>query len=61
MQMIGMAVYSFLVVTFYTFLGLFLGNRIAEIAVTAIFTFVVMLMSKTSLKSVLSLPINQEN
>jgi hypothetical protein len=61
MQMMGMAVYSFLVVTFYTFLGLFLGNRIAEIAVTAIFTFVVMLMSKTSLKSVLSLPINQEN
>jgi len=59
--MMGMAVYSFLVVTFYTFLGLFLGNRIAEIAVTAIFTFVVMLMSKTSLKSVLSLPINQEN
>ncbi|XP_024451847.1 protein S-acyltransferase 18 isoform X2 [Populus trichocarpa] len=40
LQMIGMAVYSFLVVTFYTFLGLFLGNRIAEITVTAIFTFV---------------------
>lgn len=38
--MVGIAVYSFLVVTFYTFLGLFLGNRIAEITVTTIFTFV---------------------
>lgn len=37
-----MAVYSFLVVSFYTFLGLFLGNRIAEITVTAIYSFVVM-------------------
>ncbi|CAK7348543.1 unnamed protein product [Dovyalis caffra] len=40
LQMVGMAVYSFLVVAFYTFLGLFLGNRIAEITVTTIFTFV---------------------
>lgn len=40
--MVGMAVYSFLVVAFYTFLGLFLGNRIAEITVTTIFSFVVM-------------------
>ncbi|KAJ6710155.1 PROTEIN S-ACYLTRANSFERASE 18 [Salix koriyanagi] len=40
LQMVGMAVYSFLVVTFYTFLGLFLGNRIAEITVTSIFTYV---------------------
>lgn len=38
--MVGISVYSFLVVTFYTFLGLFLGNRIAEITVTTIFTFV---------------------
>ncbi|EEF27251.1 zinc finger protein, putative [Ricinus communis] len=35
-----MAVYIFLVVAFYTFLGLFLGNRIAEITVTTIFSFV---------------------
>ncbi|KAJ6320056.1 hypothetical protein OIU76_005565 [Salix suchowensis] len=40
LQMVGMAVYSFLVVFFYAFLGLFLGNRIAEITVTTIFTFV---------------------
>ncbi|KAJ6723242.1 PROTEIN S-ACYLTRANSFERASE 18 [Salix koriyanagi] len=40
LQMVGMAVYSFLVVVFYAFLGLFLGNRIAEITVTTIFTFV---------------------
>ncbi|KAA3462376.1 protein S-acyltransferase 18-like [Gossypium australe] len=42
LQMVGMAVYSFLVVAFYTFLGLFLGNRIAEITITTIFSFVVM-------------------
>ncbi|XWS36018.1 hypothetical protein CRYUN_Cryun20dG0046100 [Craigia yunnanensis] len=40
LQMVGMAVYSFLVVAFYTFLGLLLGNRIAEITVTTIFSFV---------------------
>ncbi|KAJ0112032.1 hypothetical protein Patl1_00773 [Pistacia atlantica] len=40
LQMVGMAVYSFLVVAFYTFLGLFLGNRIAEITITTIFSFV---------------------
>lgn len=40
--MVGIAVYSFLVVAFYTFSGLFLGNKIAEITVTAIFSFVVM-------------------
>uniref|UniRef100_A0A5B7BJH6 S-acyltransferase n=1 Tax=Davidia involucrata TaxID=16924 RepID=A0A5B7BJH6_DAVIN len=40
LQMVGMAVYSFLVVAFYCFLGLFLGNRIAEITVTTIFSFV---------------------
>ncbi|KAH9731037.1 protein S-acyltransferase 18 [Citrus sinensis] len=38
--MVGMAVYSCLVVAFYTFLGLFLGNRIAEFTVTSIFSFV---------------------
>lgn len=37
-----MAVFCFLVVAFYVFLGLFLGNRVAEITVTSIFSFVVM-------------------
>ncbi|GLT31769.1 hypothetical protein SLA2020_064790 [Shorea laevis] len=40
LQFVGMGVYSILVVAFYTFLGLFLGNRIAEITVTSIFSFV---------------------
>ncbi|XVF33002.1 hypothetical protein REPUB_Repub17cG0130800 [Reevesia pubescens] len=41
LQMVGMAVYSFLVMAFYTFLGLLLGNRIAEITVTTVFSFVI--------------------
>ncbi|KDP28346.1 hypothetical protein JCGZ_14117 [Jatropha curcas] len=40
LQIVGMAIYSFLVVSFYTFLGLFLGNRTAEITATTIFSFV---------------------
>ncbi|TYH95894.1 hypothetical protein ES332_A12G138900v1 [Gossypium tomentosum] len=40
LQMVGMAVFSFLVVAFYTFLGLLLGNRIAEITTTTVFSFV---------------------
>ncbi|GMN52183.1 hypothetical protein TIFTF001_021329 [Ficus carica] len=40
LQMVGMAIYSFLVVAFYTFLGLFLGNRTAEITVTTLFSVV---------------------
>ncbi|KAL6223332.1 hypothetical protein ACLB2K_006719 [Fragaria x ananassa] len=40
LQMVGIAVFSFLVVMFYTFLGLSLGNRIAEISVTTVFSFV---------------------
>ncbi|KAK2649843.1 hypothetical protein Ddye_017332 [Dipteronia dyeriana] len=40
LQMVGAAIYSFLVVAFYTFLGLFLGNRIAEITVTTLFSAV---------------------
>ncbi|KAK8702325.1 hypothetical protein V6N13_020686 [Hibiscus sabdariffa] len=40
LQIVGMAIYSFLVVAFYTFLGLLLGNRIAEITVTTLFSFV---------------------
>ncbi|KAK3026937.1 hypothetical protein RJ639_040343 [Escallonia herrerae] len=39
LQMVGMSVYSFLIVAFYCFLGLFLGNRIVEITVTTIFSF----------------------
>lgn len=38
-----MAIYSFLVVVFYIFLGLFLGNRSAEITVTTLFSVVVKL------------------
>ncbi|TXG63195.1 hypothetical protein EZV62_010189 [Acer yangbiense] len=40
LQMVGVAIYGFLVVAFYTFLGLFLGNRIAEITVTTLFSAV---------------------
>ncbi|KAK4847544.1 hypothetical protein QYF36_003185 [Acer negundo] len=40
LQMVGAAIYSFLVVAFYAFLGLFLGNRIAEITVTTLFSAV---------------------
>ncbi|GLT71967.1 hypothetical protein SLA2020_439460 [Shorea laevis] len=39
LQIVGMAVYSFLVVAFYVFLGLFLGNRTAEITVTTLYSF----------------------
>ncbi|CAN1356287.1 hypothetical protein LINPERPRIM_LOCUS43959 [Linum perenne] len=38
LQIVGMAIYSFLVVSFYLFLGLFLGNRVAEITVTSLFS-----------------------
>ncbi|KAK3436694.1 hypothetical protein EUGRSUZ_C01308 [Eucalyptus grandis] len=38
-----MAVFSFLVVAFYVFLGLLLGSRAAEITLTTIFSFVVFL------------------
>ncbi|XP_030539595.1 protein S-acyltransferase 18 isoform X2 [Rhodamnia argentea] len=41
LQVIGMAVFSFLVVAFYVFLGLLLGSRAAEITVTTMFSFVV--------------------
>ncbi|KAL5700420.1 protein S-acyltransferase [Ranunculus cassubicifolius] len=39
LQIVGMAVYSFIVVAFYAFLGLFLGNRIVEITVITLFSF----------------------
>lgn len=39
LQFVGMAIYTFLVVCFYTFLGLFLGNRTAEMTLTFIFSF----------------------
>ncbi|KAK4486695.1 hypothetical protein RD792_006755 [Penstemon davidsonii] len=38
LQIVGMSVYCFLVAAFYCFLGLFLGNRIAEITVNTIFS-----------------------
>lgn len=40
LQIVGMSIYSFLVVAFYCFLGLFLGDRNAEISVITIFSFV---------------------
>lgn len=40
MQFVGAAVYGFLVVCFFTFLGLFLGNRTAEITLTLTFSSV---------------------
>ncbi|KAK3445774.1 hypothetical protein EUGRSUZ_A01002 [Eucalyptus grandis] len=40
LQIVGMAVFSFLAVAFYVFLGLLLGTRAAEITVTTIFSFV---------------------
>ncbi|KAG9459978.1 hypothetical protein H6P81_004486 [Aristolochia fimbriata] len=39
LQIVGMAVYSFLVVAFYTFLGPFLGNRVAENTILSLFSF----------------------
>ncbi|WOG87201.1 hypothetical protein DCAR_0206424 [Daucus carota subsp. sativus] len=42
LQIVGMSIFSFLVVAFYCFLGLFLGNRSAEISVTTIYSFVVL-------------------
>jgi len=38
---VGAAVYAFLVVCYYTFLGLFLGNRTAELTLTLAFSVVV--------------------
>ncbi|XP_019188678.1 PREDICTED: protein S-acyltransferase 18 [Ipomoea nil] len=40
LQIVGMSVFIFLVAAFYCFLGLFLGNRVAEITITSIFSFV---------------------
>ncbi|KAJ8623575.1 hypothetical protein MRB53_032104 [Persea americana] len=39
LQIVGMAVYSFLIVAFYAFLGPFLGNRVVENTVLALFSF----------------------
>lgn len=41
MQIVGMSVFSLLVAAFYCFLGIFLGNKRAEIAVTTVFSFAV--------------------
>lgn len=40
LQIVGISIYCFLVVTFYSFLGLFLGNRVAEITLSSVFSFV---------------------
>ncbi|KAL9318784.1 hypothetical protein ACSQ67_015301 [Phaseolus vulgaris] len=40
LQFVGAAVYAFLVVCFYTFLGLFLGNPTAELTLTLAFSVV---------------------
>ncbi|KAG4983268.1 hypothetical protein JHK87_028017 [Glycine soja] len=40
LQFVGAAVYGFMVVCFFTFLGLFLGNRTAEITLTLTFSSV---------------------
>ncbi|KAF9618061.1 hypothetical protein IFM89_000012 [Coptis chinensis] len=40
LQIVGMAVYSFILVAFYAFLGPFLGNRVAEITILTLFSFV---------------------
>ncbi|KZV57599.1 DHHC-type zinc finger family protein isoform 1 [Dorcoceras hygrometricum] len=40
LQLVGMVVFGFLVAAFYCFLGLFLGNRAAEITITTVFSVV---------------------
>uniref|UniRef100_A0A1J3FGV1 S-acyltransferase n=1 Tax=Noccaea caerulescens TaxID=107243 RepID=A0A1J3FGV1_NOCCA len=40
LQIVGAVIYSILVAAFYVFLGLFLGNRIAIIALVSVFSFV---------------------
>ncbi|XP_060217523.1 protein S-acyltransferase 18 isoform X2 [Lycium barbarum] len=40
LQIVGISVFCFLLVTFYCFLGLLLGNRVVEITVTSVFSFV---------------------
>ncbi|KAG6410016.1 hypothetical protein SASPL_128063 [Salvia splendens] len=42
LQIVGMAVFCFLVAAYYCFLGLFLGNRIAEITIDTLFSFSVL-------------------
>nr|XP_043637305.1 protein S-acyltransferase 18 [Erigeron canadensis] len=39
LQIVGMCIYGFLVAAFYSFLGLFLGTRIAVIVITSIYSF----------------------
>ncbi|GER45872.1 S-acyltransferase [Striga asiatica] len=39
LQIVGVSVFCFLVAAFYCFVGLFLGNRIAEITVNTVFSF----------------------
>lgn len=39
LQVIGVSVYGLLVVAFYTFLGPFIGNRVAQNTLLTLFTF----------------------
>ncbi|KAJ8573652.1 hypothetical protein K7X08_010163 [Anisodus acutangulus] len=40
LQIVGISVFCFLLVAFYCFVGLLLGNRVVEITVTSVFSFV---------------------
>ncbi|KAF3621475.1 Protein S-acyltransferase 18 [Capsicum annuum] len=40
LQIVGMSVFCFLLVAFYCFFGLLLGNRVAEITLTSVYSFV---------------------
>ncbi|KAH0733091.1 hypothetical protein KY285_001703 [Solanum tuberosum] len=40
LQIVGISVFCFLLVFFYTFIGLLLGNRVVEITFTSVFSFV---------------------
>ncbi|KAL3652980.1 hypothetical protein CASFOL_002661 [Castilleja foliolosa] len=42
LQIVGISIFCFLVAAFYCFVGLFLGSRIAEITVNAVFSFSVL-------------------
>lgn len=45
-QIVGAVIYSVLVAAFYVFLGFFVGNRIAIIALLSVFSFVVSKLKK---------------
>lgn len=45
-QIVGAVIYSVLVAAFYVFLGFFLGNRIANISLLSVYSFVVSKLKK---------------